>query len=431
MTGPRLAITGARLIDPANGIDEIQSIYIANGKVAAVGTAPDGFHADRELRLPGQVVCPGFIDLCARLREPGQEYKATIASETAAAVAGGFTTLCCPPDTQPVIDTPAVVELIRERAERIGKARVLPVGALTRALRGEELSEIRALKEAGCVAAGNGNQPLANSLVLRRAMEYAATFDILVMVRPEDPWLRNQGVVHEGVVATRMGLPGIPDAAETVAVAQVLALLRHTGARVHFCQLSSGEAVDMVARARNTGLPVSADVSAHQLYLTDRSLVDFDSRFHVIPPFRTEDDRVALCKGVADGTLSAICSDHQPHEEGAKLDVFASTEPGISALETVLPLLLDLASTGQLGLVQSIDSLTRRPAEILGLGSGRLSPGAVADICIFDPQACWTINARNWISRGLNTPFFGKEMTGRVTFTLVGGTIVHEWCEHS
>ncbi len=431
MAGPRIAISGARLVDPANGVDRQQSIYIAKGVVAAVGKRPDGFHADREIRAPGQIVCPGFIDLCARIREPGQEHKATIASETAAAVAGGFTTLCCPPDTQPVIDTPAVAAMIRDRAERIGKARILPVGALTRALRGEELSEMRALKKAGCVAASNAHNPIANTLVLRRAMEYAASFDLLVMVRPEDPWLRNHGVIHEGLVATRLGLPGIPEAAETVAVAQVLALLKQTGARVHFAQLSCAGAVEMVARAVDLGLPVSADVAAHQLCLTESVVGDYDSLYHVIPPFRTELDRAALCRGVAGGILAAICSDHQPHEEGAKLNAFSSTEPGISSLETVLSLTLGLVSSGQLDLFRAIASLTHGPATVLGLAAGQIKPGSVADVCVFDPEAIWQADSRNWCSRGLNSPFFGTELKGRVTHTLVGGRIVHEWSGQS
>lgn len=431
MAPPRIVISGARLIDPANGVDRQQSIYIANGIVAAIGKRPDGFHADREIHVPGQTVCPGFIDLCARIREPGQEHKAIIASETAAAVAGGFTTLCCPPDTQPVIDTPAVAEMIRERAERIGKARILPIGALTRSLGGEQLSEMRALKKAGCVAASNAQHPIANTLVLRRAMEYAASFDMLVIVRPEDPWLRNHGVIHEGVVSARLGLPGIPEAAETVVVAQVLALLKQTRARVHFAQLSCAGAVEMVARAREFDLPVTADVSAHQLCLTEAALGDFDSLYHVNPPFRTELDRVALCRGVADGVLSAICSDHQPHEEGAKLNAFPSTEPGISSLETVLPLTLSLVSSGQLDLIRAIDGLTNGPARVLGLTAGQIKPGSVADLCVYDPEAIWKVSARNWYSRGLNSPFFGTEMKGRVTCTLVAGRIVHERSDQS
>lgn len=426
MDGLRISITGARLIDPQNGIDRQESLYIANGRIASVGKPPDGFHADREIRAPGQIVCPGFIDLCARIREPGQEHKATIASETTAAVAGGFTTICCPPDTLPVIDTPAVAEMIKERAERIGKARILPIGALTQSLTGEELSEVRALKKAGCVAVSNAQVPVANTLVLRRSLEYAASFDMLVMVRPEDSWLRNGGVVHEGAIATRLGLPGIPEAAETIIVAQVLALIRHTSGRVHFAQLSCGDAVDMVARAKQLGFPVSADVSAHQLHLTEKELVDYDSNYHVIPPFRSEQDRLALCQGIREGILSAICSDHQPHEEGAKLDAFSSTEPGISSLETVLPLTLRLVSANQLDLLRVIDSLSSAPAKILGLETGQLKPGSVADVCIFDPQFVWQVNSQNWYSQGLNSPFFGKEMTGRVSYTLVSGRIVYE-----
>lgn len=426
MDAPRIVISGGRLVDPANGIDRDDTLYLSRGQVAAVGVAPDGFHADREIHVPGQIVCPGFIDLCARVREPGQEHKATIASETAAAVRAGITMLCCPPDTIPVIDTPAVAELIKDRAERIGKARILPIGAVTRGLQGKELSEMRALKNAGCVAVSNASTSVDNLLVLRRAMEYAASAGLLVIMRPEDPWLKNKGVAHEGAVATRMGLPGIPEAAETVVVAQVLALIEQTGVRVHFAQLSSARAASLIADAKSKGLPVTSDVSAHQLHLSDQTLTDYDPLFHVIPPLRTEQDRDALQTGLADDTIAAVCSDHQPHEQGAKLNVFSSAEPGIAALETLLPLVWRLVNQQRIDRIRAISSLTSGPASVLGLKSGQLNPGATADVCIFDPNAEWTPTLDTWVSRGQNTPFMGEKMQGRVSYTLIAGHIVYE-----
>ncbi len=414
------------MIDPARGIDTQRTVYIADRTIAGLGTAPDGFRADREIHVPGQIVCPGLIDLCARLREPGHEYKATIASETFAASRGGITTLCSPPDTSPAIDTPAVAELLKERAELVGKATVLPIGALTQGLKGTELSEMSALKEAGCTAVSNALAPVANILVLRRAMEYAASHDLLLIIRPEDPWLRDNGVAHEGAVATLLGLPGVPQTAETVAVAQALELIEQTGVRAHFSQLSSARAVDMIALAQENDIPVTADVSAHQLHLTEQSLMGFDPLYHLIPPLRTQHDRERLRRGLLDETITAVCSDHQPHEEGAKLDAFSSTEPGISSLETLLPLTLRLVQGGDLSLPQAIARLTSGPARILNLTSGTLTPGSPADLCIFDPEQAWIVNSDTWCSRGLNTPFWGQMMKGRVTHTVLAGKIVFE-----
>jgi len=426
MNAQRIRITGGRVIDPAGGIDAQQTVYIADRTIAGLGKAPDGFQAEREIHVPGEIVCPGLIDLCARLREPGHEYKATIASETFAASRAGITTLCCPPDTSPAIDTPAVAELLKERAELVGNAKVVPIGALTQRLKGTELSEMSALKEAGCRAVSNAQAPVANTLVLRRAMEYAASHDLLLIIRPDDPWLRDNGVAHEGAIATLLGLPGIPETAEIVAVAGALALIEQTGVRAHFSQLSCARAVDMIALAQQNGIPVSADVSAHQLHLTEQSLMGFDPLYHLIPPQRTQHDLEHLRRGLFDETIAAVCSDHQPHEEGAKLDAFSSTEPGISALETLLPLTLRLVEEGDLSLPQAIARLTSGPARILNLASGTLAPGAPADLCIFDPEQTWVIDDDTWCSRGLNTPFWGQTMKGRVTHTLLAGELVFE-----
>ncbi len=419
-----ISIRGGRLIDPANGIDAFLDLHIAQGEVVAVGPAPAGFSPDRVLEADGQVVCPGIIDLCARVREPGLEHKATIASETMAAASAGITTLCCPPDTDPVIDTPAVAQLIYQTAQRRGAARVLPAGALTQGLAGKQITEMAALKRAGCPVMSHADRPIANTQVQRRAMEYAASFDLTVFLHPEDAWLREGGCVHEGQVGTRLGLPGIPQAAETVAVARDLALAEQTGARIHFRGLSTARATEMLAEARQRQIAASADVSAHQLILTEADVDGFDANCRVIPPLRTLADRDALRRAVADGTISAICSDHQPHDADAKLAPFPAAAPGMSALETLLPLVLGLVAEGIMDLPTAIARLTWGPAEILGLPLGRLDQGRSADICIFDPQAVWTLTEADLVSRGRNTPFIGRSFQGRVTWTLFQGRVV-------
>ena len=360
----RIRITGGRLIDPANGVDAVADLYLADGQVVAVGSPPEGFRADHEIDARESIVCPGFIDLCARTGEPGQEHKGTIASETTAAAAAGITTLVCPPDTDPQIDTPAVVKLIRQRSEEAGRSRILSLGALTHGLDGQNLSEMAALKAAGVAGISNADIPVANTLVMLRALEYAATFELTVHLHAEDPALRNDGLIHEGAVSTRLGLPGIPEAAETVAVARDLALIERTGIRAHFCQLSSGRAVRMIARAQHDGLPVTADVAAHHLFLTEMDLMGFDSNCHVHPPFRTQRDRDALRQAVADGVVSVICSDHQPHEPDAKLAPLGETESGIAGVETLVPLTLRLVDEGVLELPTAIARLTEGPGAV-------------------------------------------------------------------
>ena len=419
-----ISIRGGRLIDPANGIDAFLDLHIANGEVIAVGPSPAGFAPDRVLDADGQVVCPGLVDLCARLREPGFEHKATIASETLAAAAAGITTLCCPPDTEPMVDTPAVAQLIYQTAQRKGAARVLPAGALTQQLQGKQITEMAALKRAGCPVMSHADRPIANTQVQRRAMEYASSFDLAVFLHPEDAYLREGGCVHEGQVGTRLGLPGIPEAAETVAVARDLALAEQTGARIHFRGLSTARATEMLAEAKQRGIAASADVSAHQLILTEADVDGFDANCRVIPPLRTLADREALRRAVAGGTVSAICSDHQPHDADAKLAPFPEAAPGISALETLLPLVLSLVREGIMDLATALARLTWGPAEILGLPLGRLDAGRSADVCVFDPHAPWILTADALVSRGHNTPFVGRPLQGRVTWTLLQGRVV-------
>ena len=421
----RIRISGGRLIDPANNIDKIQDVYIAAGKITALGQAPDGFNVDIEIDASGQIVCPGLIDLCARLREPGQEYKTTIASESQAAASGGITTLCCPPDTNPVIDTPAVTEFIRLRAAATGKTRIVTLAALTKGLGGEQLSEMAALKKSGCVGVSNAMKPLLNSLIQRRALEYAATYDLTVFLYANDHWLANNGCAHEGRVATRLGLPGIPEAAETAAVARDLALIEQTGVRAHFCRLTTGRAAQMVARAQFDGAAVTADVATPYLYLSEVDISDFDSQCHLLPPLRTVEDRQRLRDALQQGTLSALCSDHQPHEADAKLGPFPASEPGISGLDSLLPLSLQLVDEHAINMQDLIHRLTAGPAKILGLPYGTMTTGAVADICIFHPGMIWQLDSSTIQSRGHNTPFMGREFKGRVTHTLLAGKLVY------
>jgi dihydroorotase len=422
----QILIRNGRLIDPANAIDTVTDIYIADKRILAIGEQPEGFVPGRVIDATNKIVCPGLVDLSARLREPGLEHKANIGSETKAAAKGGITTLCFPPDTDPVIDTPAVATLVIRRAQRERNARVLPYGAMTQGLAGEQLSEMVALKRAGCIAVTNAYMPIANTLIERRALEYAATFGIIAVLRPEDRHLRDNGCAHEGPVSSRLGLPAIPEAAETVAVARDIALAEHTGCHVHFRSLSSGTAVRILEQGQQNRLPVTADVAIHQLHLTEMDIEGFDSNCHVQPPLRSLTDRDALRSGLAKGVIGAICSDHQPHEPDAKEAPFPATEPGISGLETLLPLTLKLVDEGVMPLTTAIARLTCGPADIMGLPYGRLNTGASADICIFDPDKHWIVTPQNLISAGHNTPFLGWELTGEVTHTLFEGNIVFE-----
>ena len=425
----QIHIKAGRLIDPANGIDEVTDLYLADGLVAGVGKAPKGFKVETTIDAKNKIVCPGLIDLAVHLREPGQEHKATIASETAAAVANGITSVVCPPDTDPIVDSEAVVELILHQAKQSAKAMVLPLGALTLGLAGEQLSEMYALKQAGVVGMSNADQPLTNTLVVRRAFEYAATHDLTVFIHPNDPSLSARGCVHEGAIATRLGLPGIPEAAETVAVARELELIEQTGVRAHFCRLSTNRAVHMIARARHDGLAVSCDVAVQHLYLTEIDIRNFDSACHLIPPLRGDSDRIGLRDGLNRGILNAICSDHQPHEPDAKQAPFPETEPGLSGLDTLLPLVIRLANDGVLSLSDALAKVTASPADILGIEAGRLHTGSPADVCIFDPTASWFVSPDSMHSRGHNTPFNGWEMLGRATQTIVGGRLVFDATE--
>ncbi|MBK5943263.1 MAG: dihydroorotase [Halorhodospira halophila] len=421
----RIHIHGGHVIDPASGLDEPRDVFIADGRILAVGTAPDGFAADRAIDATGQLVLPGLVDLAARLREPGATRKGGIVPESRAAAAGGITTLLLPPDTRPAMDTPSVVELVHSRAQVADAARVRPLGALTRELDGEYLAEMAALRDAGCPAVCDGGRPVANTLVLRRALDYAATFSLPVVLTPEDPSLADSGRVHEGETATRLGLPGQPAATETAAVGRILALVEESGNPVHLGRLSTARAAAMVAEARRAQLPVTADVAIHQLLFTEQDCDAYNTAAHVRPPLRTAQDRDGLRRAVAEGAITAICSDHQPHDPDAKICPFADSEPGVSGVDTLLGLTLRLVDEGLLSIAEAVDRVTLGPARALGLEAGTLTPGAAADVAVVDPRQTWRVTPESLHSRGRNSLVLGQELAGRATATLVAGRIVY------
>lgn len=425
----RTSIVGGRVLDPAQQLDEVTDVHLQDGQVLALGTAPQGFVADQVLDARGLLVSPGFIDLSCHLREPGPAYKGSLASEAQAALAGGFTSVCARPDTQPPLDNPAVVRVMREKAESLNKVRVLPLGALTQGLEGQLLSNLAGLQSAGCVAFTNLRASIQDALVLRRCMEYAATFDLLLMIYPEEASLAAGGCAHEGAMASQLGLQGIPETAETLAVAQSLLLIEQTGIRAHFSHLSSARSLELIAEARQRGLAVSADVALSHLIYTDTSLEGFDSNFHLQPPLRSEADRLALLKGLASDQLQAVSSGHLPHEQAAKMAPFAVSEPGISSLETLLPQLLSLVEAQVLDYQQLLASLTSGPAAILQLPLGCLKPGYAADITLIDPQRSWTLDEQTSYSAGQNTPCWQQPLKGRVVATLVAGELRHSLLE--
>ncbi len=421
----KIVISNGRVIDPANQTDRIQDVYIADGKIAALGSAPDGFRPERTLDASGLVVSPGFIDLAARLREPGFEYRATLESEMDAAMAGGVTSLAIPPDTDPTLDEPGLVEMLCYRAKKLNRAHVYPVGALTIGLKGERLSEMAELVEAGCVAFSQANVPIVDNTVLMRALQYAATFDFPVWLQPIAPFLSRGGNAHDGEVATRLGLAGIPVAAETIALYTYLQLAQVTGARLHVTRLSSAAGLALIEQARAEGVTVSCDVSINHVHLCDMDIGHFNPHCHLVPPLRSQRDRDALARGLAEGMIDALCSDHTPVDDDGKQAPFSESEPGATGLELLLPLTLKWAQNSGLSLLDGLARITSNAARIVGITkAGHLSPGARADICVFDPDAHVSITRANLRSQGKNTPFLGLELPGTVRYTLVEGQVM-------
>ncbi|MCF8192246.1 MAG: dihydroorotase [Burkholderiales bacterium] len=422
----KILIRGGRVIDPASGFDHVADVCVAAGKVVSIGREPADFAAQRVIEASGLVVAPGLVDLAARLREPGLEHKATLESEMHAAAAGGVTALACPPDTDPPLDEPGLVEMLKFRARNLPGPRVYPVGALTTGLLGAGITEMSELTEAGCVAFSQADAVLTDTQVLMRAMQYAATFGYSLWLRPQDPHLSRNGIAHEGAMASTLGLVGIPVVAETLAIGAILQLMRATAARVHLCRLSSAAGLELVRAGKAEGLPLTCDVAAHHLHLTDAELARFDAQSHVIPPLRSEADRLALAQGLADGSVDAVCSDHAPHDDEAKEVPFGESEPGASGVELLLPLTLAWAAAADVGLPAALAAVTSRPAAVLGLGLGRLVEGAPADLCIFDAQARWTVTRESMRSQGRNSPFLGRELRGRPRYTVIDGHIDFE-----
>jgi dihydroorotase len=427
-----LHIKNGRLIDPANGIDAILDLYIADGRIAGIQDAPAGFTAARTIDAAGLVVAPGLVDLSARLREPGYEYKATLESEMQAAVQGGVTTLVCPPDTEPVLDEPGLVEMLKHRARSQHKAHVHPLGALTMGLAGHALTEMSALTAAGCIGFSQAESVIEDTTVLLRALQYAKTFGYTVWLRPQDPHLGRGGVAHSGPLASRLGLSGVPVMSETIALHTIFELVRATGARVHLCRISSGAGLDLVRAAKKEGLPVTCDVGVHHVHMTDADIGFFDPNARLSPPLRSGRDRDAIRAAIADGTVDAVCSDHTPVDDDEKLLPFGEASPGATGLELLLSLMLKWAQEQDRGalsgptLSQALARITCDPARTAGLAAGTLAVGSTADVVLFDPDARWLVDATSLASQGKHTPFLGYELTGQVKATIVAGNIAWE-----
>ena len=427
-------IQNGRVIDPASGLDEVADIAIAAGKILAIikkgESLPQGFQAEKMFDAKGCIVVPGLVDLQARLREPGYEHEGMLESELKAAVAGGITSLVCPPDTDPVLDEPGLVEMLTFRAEKLHRSRVFPLGALTRGLQGTVLTEMAELTEAGCIGFSQAEVPIADTQVLQRALQYASTYGYTVWLRPQDLHL-GKGVAASGALATRLGLSGVPVAAETIALHTIFALMRSTQARVHLCRISSAEGVALIRAAKQEGLKVTADVSINSLHLSELDIGYFDSCARLTPVLRQARDRDALRDGLKDGTLDALVSDHSPVDEDAKALPFAEAEPGATGLELLLSLSLKWAHETGVPLRRALDVVTAQPARIVGQDKsiGYLQVGGVADVVVFDPQDPWQVTSEGLHSQGKHTPFgfarSGMALPGRVKATWVNGHLAY------
>lgn len=416
-------IAGGRVIDPANRRDEVADVLIGNGRILAVGR-PERPAQCQVIAADGLVVAPGLVDMHVHLREPGFEYKGTIAGGTRAAAAGGVTSVAAMPNTLPVNDDPSVVGFILERAKTQGVVNVFPIGAITKGLAGRNITEMGLLQRAGCVAFSDDGRPVADSGVMRHAMEYAMAFNALLIQHAEDPGLTADGCMNEGVTATRLGLPGIPAASEAVMVDRDIHLVAMTGCRYHVAHISTAAAVDAVARAQARKLPVTCEVTPHHIALTDAAVDGYDTYAKMAPPLRSEADRQALLEGLARGIITVIASDHAPHEEESKRVSFCQAANGVLGLETLLPVSLELVRDGVFSLSACLATLSCHPARLLGIDRGDLSPGQPADVVLFDPEEAWTVDAGQLQGPSRNTCFDGRRVQGRVKRTLVAGRTV-------
>ena len=424
----KIHIKNGRVIDPASATDAVQDVFIAAGKIVALGQAPADFVANKTVDATGLIVTAGLVDLSARLREPGFEYKATLDSELQAAMRGGVTSLVCPPDTDPVLDESGLVEMLKQRARMQNKAHVYPLGALTVGLKGESLTEMVELTEAGCIGFSQAEETIANTNTLQRALDYAATFGFTVWLRPQDAYIGKGGVAHSGPLASRLGLSGVPVMAETIALHTLFELMRATGAKVHLCRISSAAGLDLIRKAKKEGLPLTCDVGAHHVHLTDADIGFFDSNARLTPPLRSQRDRDAISAALKDGTIDAICSDHTPVDDDEKLLPFAEASPGATGLELLLSLALKWAedSRGDVSLTLALSKISQHAAKVAGVPAGQIAVGHAADICIFDPATRWKVEAKALASQGKHTPFLGYELPGVVKATIVSGHIAFD-----
>jgi dihydroorotase len=422
-----LFIEGGRVIDPANGIDGVRTVVVRDGAVAEVSERVERPRDARVVDARGKWVTPGFVDLHVHLREPGQEYKETVATGARAAVAGGFTTICCMPNTKPVNDNTSVTELILARAAAAGLARVLPLGCISKGQEGHDLAEFGELKAAGCVAVSDDGRPVVSSSLMRRALEYARAFGLPLAVHEEDPLLVGKGVMHEGPTSTRLGLKGIPSAAEDVMVLRDVSLLELTGGRLHVQHVSTKGAVRAIRDAKKRGLQVTAEVTPHHLALSDEDVgaSGYSTDYKMAPPLRGLEDVKALREGLADGTIDAVATDHAPHSAVEKDLEFDAAMNGIVGLETAFSVCLELVRKGVLPDRRLVETLTVGPAKAFGLAAGTLSRGAAGDVAVLDPAAEWVVEPAKLFSKSKNTPWKGKRLVGRCVYTVVGGRIVH------
>ncbi|SAK93963.1 dihydroorotase [Caballeronia arationis] len=422
----KIQIQGGTLIDPVAGTERQADVFIAAGRIVGIGQAPADFSAAKTIDAKGLSIAPGFVDLSARLREPGFEHKATLESEMAAAISGGVTSLVCPPDTDPVLDEPGLVEMLKFRAQKLHQAHVYPLGALTVGLKGQSITEMVELTEAGCIGFSQADNPIVDTRTLLRALQYATTYGYTVWLRPQDAYMASGGVAASGAVASRLGLSGVPVSAETIALHTIFELMRVTGARVHLSHLSSAAGVELVRGAKAEGIAVSCDVTINHVHLTDIDIGYFDSQYRLDPPLRSQRDREAIRAGLADGTIDAICSDHTPLDDDEKLLPFAEATPGSTGLELLLSLTVKWAREAKLPLSKALARISSAPADVLKLPAGRIAMGAVADLCVFDPAADWLVDPRKLKSQGRNSPFLGYELPARVRATIVAGHIAFE-----
>lgn len=426
-----LLLTGVRAVDPAHGLDGVVDLVIEDGVITRLdrGAATDDLlrsERARVIRGDGLLLLPAFVDLHAHLREPGQEYKEDIASGLAAAAAGGFAHVCAMPNTSPVNDTRAITEAMIARARAVGGPALHPIGAITRGQKGQELTEMADLRDAGAVAVSDDGRCVTSSAVMRRALEYARTFDLPIIQHAEDHALTEGAQMHEGAVATRLGLRGWPRVAEDIIVARDVLLAEVTGARYHVAHVSSLGAVRILREAKARGIAVTAEVTPHHLTLTDEAVIGYDTACKVNPPLREQADVDALRAALADGTIDAIATDHAPHSPLEKDCEFAEASPGMIGLELVVPVLLGLVRAGALPLARLVDALTRAPARVVGLPAPALRVGARAEICVVDPEHRFTLDPARLRSKSKNTPLLGRELVGRVRMTMAGGRVVFE-----